>query len=377
MAVSPESLPEKPLDFRAPPPSPIASGRRSCVTNDDVLTEFLEHSLRVPDLILPDKVFPRQKFIENPPSIDFQSLRSMQSDAVSKLLDSIATIGCFQLVNYGVPIEFINSTMATAGGVFGVSSEKRAAVTRSPEKPYGFEEVHGEEEENEFSEEFVWCRDESLKQEMEGVWPLGYSKFSEKIETLMLDMEKVAEKILQVVRENSERKSMNGNCMEQEQENVGSVCYLYRHCRDVPADSSSLRYDVIRMLIRGVDFSHALCLHICDGASEFHVYSKKGWVSFTPDKDAIVITAGDQIQAFGGGQLKHVIGRPIFKTDQKEDCISMAVLYSPPSITSSSSSSSITYIPEKGKTISLGQQFMIAIFLTLLYHFLVYVYKKF
>lgn len=177
MAVSPESLPERPLDFRAPPPSPIASGRRSCVTNDDVLTEFLEHSLRVPDLILPDKVFPRQKFIENPPSIDFQSLRSMQSDAVSKLLDSIATIGCFQLVNYGVPIEFINSTMATAGGVFGVSSEKRAAVTRSPEKPFGFEEVHGEEEENEFSEEFVWCRDESLKQEMEGVWPLGYSKF--------------------------------------------------------------------------------------------------------------------------------------------------------------------------------------------------------
>lgn len=121
---------------------------------------------------------------------------------------------------------------------------------------------------------------------------------SEKIETLLLDMEKVAEKILQVVRENSERKSMNGNCMEQEQEqeNVGSVCYLYKHCRDVPADSSSLRCDVIRMLIRGVDFSHALCLHICDGASEFHVYSKKGWVSFVPDKDAVVITTGDQIQ---------------------------------------------------------------------------------
>lgn len=177
MAVSPESLPEKPLDFRAPPPSPITSGRRSCVTNDDVLTEFLEHSLRVPDLILPDKVFPRQKFIENPPRIDFQSLKSMQSDAVSKLLDSIATIGCFQLVNYGVPTEFINSTMATAAGVFGVSSEERAVVTRSPEKPYGFEEVHGEEEESEFSEEFVWSRDESLKQEMEGIWPLGYSKF--------------------------------------------------------------------------------------------------------------------------------------------------------------------------------------------------------
>lgn len=53
---------------------------------------------------------------------------------------------------------------------------------------------------------------------------------------------------------------------------------------------------VIRMLIRGTDFSHALCLHVCDGASEFHVYSKKGWVSFNPDKGALIITAGDQIQ---------------------------------------------------------------------------------
>lgn len=177
MAVSPESMPEKPLDFRAPPPSPIGTGRRSCVTNDDVLTEFLEHSLRVPDLILPDKVFPRQKFIENPPRVDFQSLKSTHSDAISKVLDSIATIGCFQLVNYGIPRELTKTALATAAGVFQVSPEKRAVVTRSPEKPYGFEEVHHGEEESELSEEFVWGRDEILEQGMEGIWPLGYSKF--------------------------------------------------------------------------------------------------------------------------------------------------------------------------------------------------------
>lgn len=176
-AVSPQSVPEKPFDFRAPPPSPIASGRRSSVTNDDVLTEYLEHSLRVPDLILPDKVFPRQKFIENPPRIDFQALDSKESyDTVSKIVDSITTIGCFQLVNYGIPSELIKSALAAATGIFQVSPEKRAAVTRSPEKPYGFEEVHGEEE-IEMSEEFVWCRDENLMLEMEGIWPQGYSKF--------------------------------------------------------------------------------------------------------------------------------------------------------------------------------------------------------
>ncbi|XVF26836.1 hypothetical protein REPUB_Repub14bG0053400 [Reevesia pubescens] len=370
MAVSPESMPEKPFDFRAPPPSPVASGRRSCVTNDDVLSEFLEHSLRVPDLILPDTVFPRQKFIDNPPKIDFQHLNSMEtSDSLPKILDSIARIGCFQLVNYGIPGESIRSALAAAAGIFQLPPEKRTAVTRSPEKLYGFEEVHGEEE-GEISEEFVWCRGEGLKLEMEGIWPVGYSNFSEKMETLLSDIEKVGEKILLLIRESYPQKPGYENEMMQWQDVIGSACYLYKHSPNVAADkwSSSLRYDVIRMLIRGIDYSHALCLNICDGSSEFHVYSKKGWVSFIPDKDALVVTVGDQTQALSGGQFKHVIGRPIYKGD-KENYISMAFLYSPPIINNGR--------PEKGKTISLRQQAIAAILLTLVYHILVYVYNKF
>ncbi|XVF86691.1 hypothetical protein PTKIN_Ptkin18bG0062500 [Pterospermum kingtungense] len=300
MAVSSEAMPERSFDFRAPPPSPIASGRRSCVSNDDVLSEFLEHSLRVPDLILPDKVFPRHKFIDNPPKIDFQLLNSMETDSLPSILDSIATIGCFQLVNYGIPGESIRAALSAATGIFQLPHEKRTAVTRSPEKLYGFEEVHGEDE-GEMGEEFVWCRGEGLKLEMEGIWPVGYSNFSEKMETLLSDIEKVAEKILLVIRESYPQKSGHDNddmMMQYCQDVIGSACYLYKHSKHVSADkwSSSLRYDVIRMLIRGIDYSHALCLHFCDGSSEFHVYSKKGWVSFCPDKDALVITIGDQTQ---------------------------------------------------------------------------------
>ncbi|KAF2301168.1 hypothetical protein GH714_020601 [Hevea brasiliensis] len=250
-------MPENPIDFRAPPPSPIASGRRSSVANDDVLTEFLEHSLRVPDLVLPDKIFPRQKIVETPPRIDFQSLHSADT------------------------------------GIFRVPPEKRVGCDKVLEKPYGFEEVHGEEE-SELSEEFVWCRDEKLKVDMEEIHAAGYSNFSEKMETLVSDMENVAEKILQVLRENSQKKTTYGEDIMQGLDLVGSVCYLYKHKHDHRANS--LGYDVIRMLIRGIDYSHALCLHICDGSSEFHVYSKKGWVSFSPDKDAIVVTVGDQTQ---------------------------------------------------------------------------------
>lgn len=127
---------------------------------------------------------------------------------------------------------------------------------------------------------------------------------SEKMKTLLEDIEKLAEKVLGILRENCMRKSMQGDeLVEELQENFVSVCLIHKDSHNILADFSSLRYDVIRMLIRGGDYSHALCLHICDGASEFHVYSKKGWVSFCPDKDAILITAGDQIQVTYSTQL--------------------------------------------------------------------------
>lgn len=94
-------------DFRAPPPSPVASSRRASFTaNEDVLSEFLDKCGRVPNLVLPDKVFPKHTFLLNPPTFDFLRL-----DSLSTLLDAIATIGCFQLVNHGVPEAMVKAAM--------------------------------------------------------------------------------------------------------------------------------------------------------------------------------------------------------------------------------------------------------------------------
>lgn len=176
-------MPETTVDFRAPPPSPVASSRRSSVTNDEFLTEFLEASLRVPNLVLPDKIFPKQKHHETPPKVDFVSLCFHEDEALRDVvLDSMARTGCFQLLNHGIPPQLVAAAADAAGGIFLIPSGKRAAVTRSLEKPWGFEEYHaGEEEEeelgSELSEEFVWCNDEELTLKMEGIWPIGYPKF--------------------------------------------------------------------------------------------------------------------------------------------------------------------------------------------------------
>ncbi|KAL0354632.1 UNVERIFIED_CONTAM: hypothetical protein Sradi_3910100 [Sesamum radiatum] len=273
MAITPEPLPGiHAVDFRAPPPSPVAPGRR---------------------------VFPRQKSVQNPPRIDLQNLDSLEKDAGAEISELIAQVGCFEVINHGISRDFIKLVSDLAGGVFEIPPEKKKKVARSPERRYGFEEIHGEDEIKDQSEEFLWCGDDAMRSEMEGIWPDGYSNFSQEMEKLTGKIEEVAAKILVFLQQHSLRKLSPGNgSADDEQEAVGNVCCIQKHCRKTDSEQSenSLRYDVIRMLIRGSEFPHALCLHVCCGSSDFHVYSKKGWLSFSPAQDSLVVTVGDKLQ---------------------------------------------------------------------------------
>lgn len=112
------------------------------------------------------------------------------------------------------------------------------------------------------------------------------------MEILQSRVEMVAEKILDVILKNIPRKLTREN-------KVGTLCCIFKHRRDIDRSDQwveSLKYDVIRMLVRGTDYSHSLCFHVCNGSSEFHVYSKKSWLSFYPEQGALIVTTGDQIQ---------------------------------------------------------------------------------
>ncbi|KAL7597604.1 hypothetical protein Lser_V15G25265 [Lactuca serriola] len=359
MANWPESFQfqHKPLESRAPPPSPVASGRRSSVANDEILTEFLHHSLRVPDLVLPDRVSPRQKLkIQKLPKLDYKTLESLEDHNITNTFDVIGQTGCFELVNHGISNQLVRSVAKYGAGIFELLPEKKAVMSRSADRIYGFEEFHGEE--REASEEFVWCRDDALKSELEASLPLQYSNFSGNLEILTSEIEKISGIILKFLLENTPLKSGSDDDDASEKQIFGTICYFHRHHQDpdrITNDdhyTNNLRYDMIRMLIRGSEHSHTLCVHACHGSSEFHVYSKKGWVSFRPEKDALVITIGDQLQRLSEGKYKHVMGRPVFKG--KEDYISIAFLYNPPP-------------PMEKKTISLGHQTLLFLILVLFY----------
>ncbi|KAF6167309.1 hypothetical protein GIB67_043170 [Kingdonia uniflora] len=309
-------LPENHLEFLAPPPSPVANttlNRTPAVVNDNELSQYLYQSLHVPDLTLPDRKFPtKNTLMRNPPVVvDFSSLISSNNndDSITKVLDSASGVGCFQIVNHGISPELIKAVCIASTGIFQLPLEsKELMVSSLHNNHYGFEEfIKGKAEMKETSEGFVWCRDDkNLESVMGAVWSQGYSSFRQKMELLSMEIEHIASKVLQVLMENTPTKSTKEN---------------------------------------------------------HEVYTKKGWTSFYPHQEAIVVTIGDQIQEWSCGMYKNVNGKPIFNIKEDEDdAISMAFLYSQPTFNGS------TIVQQDiEKTISLRQQLKFIFILILVF----------
>lgn len=165
-----------------------------------------------------------------------------------------------------------------------------------------------------------------------------------------------AERIGKAVRE-----KLGGSRSQKEEEEGVGVCYVKKH-KNINSQNES-KEEAIRMLIRGYDERHSLCLNFCH--AEFHVYSKRGWVSFSPRPGAVVVTVGDEGWS---GRFKGVVGRPLlFKSDLHHSLISISFLYTTTTL-HKNTTTGIT--KKKKKTISLSQQLLFALFLTLLTPFL-------
>lgn len=153
------------------------------------------------------------------------------------------------------------------------------------------------------------------------------------------------------------REKLGGRGQDEEEEGVG-VCYVKKHYT-----KNKSKEEAIRMLIRGYDERHSLCLNFCH--TEFHVYSKRGWISFSPRPDAVVVTVGDEGWT---GRFKAVVGKPLlYKSDLHHDSISISFLYTTTTTLHNNNCRGIT--KKKNKTISLSQQLLFALFFTLLVPF--------
>lgn len=179
-----------------------------------------------------------------------------------------------------------------------------------------------------------------------------------------------AERIGKAIREKLGGRSQDEE--EEEEEGVG-VCYVKKHNNSQIESQGWEEEEAIRMLIRGYDERHSLCLSFCH--AEFHVYSKRGWFSFSPRPDAVVVTVGDQGWS---GRFKAVVGRPLLHRSAHASLprhfVSISFLYTATTTTTTtttlrSDAARITHHHQKKYTISIYQQLFFALILTLLLPF--------
>lgn len=85
----------------APPPSPVPTGKglRSSAINDEILSDFLNTSLRIPNLKLP-VTFQSRHVLTSP--VDYRSIVSGDCDAIESARKSASEFGWLVVSGHGV-----------------------------------------------------------------------------------------------------------------------------------------------------------------------------------------------------------------------------------------------------------------------------------
>lgn len=156
--------------FRAPPPSPIATGKglRSAAVDDLVLTEYLEDSLRVPDLNLPESYFPSRSPLKALAEVDLHSLVSGDGLAVRQVLAAAAEIGAVRVAGGGAPLAEEARAAIEACGVVFETPEGEKSKGALGQQCFGWRDA--------LAEEFYWYRSRSpeMEQLLQRTWPDSY-----------------------------------------------------------------------------------------------------------------------------------------------------------------------------------------------------------
>jgi hypothetical protein len=113
---------------------------------------------------------------------------------------------------------------------------------------------------------------------------------------LFAQLEQVSTKLLHALQQGKEAADAAEPTLAKADANASLLC-IRKHQRDGSSASGPVgQDDVLRMLVRSSRCSRALALHLCPGASAFHVFSRRSWSRFRPLNGAVVVTVGDQLQ---------------------------------------------------------------------------------
>ncbi|KAK5844214.1 hypothetical protein PVK06_000350 [Gossypium arboreum] len=235
------------------------------------------------------------------PPIDLSKLNGPDHDeVVNQIVRAAETLGFFQVVNHGVPIQLLDSLKQTAHNFFSLPAERKAVyrkeVSPSPLVKYGTSFVPEKERALEWKDYISMAYtndDEALQQ-----WPIECRDVS--LEYLRTSMSMVRN-LLQVLLENLGVKpedSMIDVLVDKKMVNMN----YYPTCPNPDLTVGVGRHsDMGTLTILLQDGIGGLYVKI-EEDSEF---GKKGeWVEIPPVPGALVINVGDMIQVLSNGKYK-------------------------------------------------------------------------
>ncbi|OAY70439.1 hypothetical protein ACMD2_12133 [Ananas comosus] len=313
--------------FRAPPPTPIktAKGARSAAVDDRVLADYLETSLRVPDLTLPR---PRPLSLSlslshsrsstaisaaPPEELPLPSLLRPDAAALRRAVAAASASGGFSIAAAASAAEEVRSAVDSGKQVFGIGEERK----REMERWFRRRDVVGEE---------FYCyrhRPGSAEAEaeadrmLEAALPGSYRALREKLEKVAAKMDLVAESVARILSQNSKDQKQPVKIRM-----VPSVLCLTQY------NSNQLRADWSEFGTACAPHSYALSLHVSPCDQEFCLRSSEGSTFFKMPAGNIFVTIGKQLQEWSGGEFKSATGEIIFElTDDPDPFFSLEFFY--------------------------------------------------
>ncbi|OMP12010.1 Oxoglutarate/iron-dependent dioxygenase [Corchorus olitorius] len=257
--------------------------------------------------------------------IDLSRLEGPDHDEVVKQIVTAAeTLGFFQLVNHGVPVDLLESLKDTAHNFFGLPSEKKAVyrkeVSPSPLVKYGTSFVPEKEKALEWKDyiSMVYTNDaEALEQ-----WPKECREVA--LEYLKTSMNMVR-KLLEVLMENLGVKLDDSNIdglVGMKMVNMN----FYPTCPDPDLTVGVGRHsDMGTLTILLQDGIGGLYVKVSE---EIENIGKKGeWVEIPPVPGALVINIGDTLQILSNGRYKSAEHR--VRTTSTKSRVSIPIFTTP------------------------------------------------
>ncbi|KAI3994193.1 hypothetical protein MKX01_012450 [Papaver californicum] len=368
------------LLLRTPPPSPISNARglKSAAVNDEILADYLEKTLQVPDLTLPESyVSSNHKNEKNhshrhhiPFEINYSALKSRDEDSIRQLFQSVTELGVFRLTGHGVSAEELQSTISEADLVFRSLIKKKKIPNLSIN--LGSKKV--------IREEFFWfgSGNEMDVTLAEQIGNEKYTLLSQKLDDIYDQLDAVAENVGQILFEN-----MNGKLELEKRKDVQGresvLCYYkfsktHRFSSDDGNDLQRQLFDEEEKKNGNSSKVHAFSLYLYVGDQKFHVNTERGGLlSCKACSGTIVVTIKKQLEEWSQGRLKCVPGEPIVDRNiHVNPSYAIEFMYSPPS------SSFLDYNSNNRRMhfISIFDQILIAIISALLYTFFSYLSSK-